>query len=74
MTDKSPASEISSQQRARWDEEPLPPTVTYRGGWSLTVMLCLMIGVITGNAIFYHQDLGLDLDRVLGGVVMAPHG
>ena len=71
MTDKSPASEISSQQRARWDEEPLPPTVTYRGGWSLTVMLCLMIGVITGNAIFYHQDLGLVLDRVLGGVVMA---
>ncbi|MDA0308053.1 MAG: hypothetical protein O2832_04920, partial [Proteobacteria bacterium] len=57
MTDKSPAPEKQSPQTSVWEMEPLPPTASRNGGWSLVIMLCLMLGVISGYVIFHH-DLG----------------
>ena len=57
MTDKSLAPEKNDQQTASWHNDALPAAAYPRGGWSLTVMLCLMAGVISGHAIYHYGHL-----------------
>ena len=57
MTDKSLAPEKNDQQTASWHNDALPAAAYPRGGWSLTVMLCLMTGVISGHAIYHYGHL-----------------